>query len=81
MPVTPLVRQLSEANITYRQVNCVGLCFQNFVQNYASEHRIKVDEAREKEDVHNYDKDKNCNHLFPLECESTHKKFSSLGLF
>jgi len=32
LPDTPLVRQLSETNITYRQVNCFELCFQNFVQ-------------------------------------------------
>jgi len=70
LPDTPLVRQLSEANITYRQLNCFELCFQNFVQNYALENRISEDVARLKEEIKNYDEDKNCNHLCPLECET-----------
>ncbi len=40
LPDTPLVRKLSEANITYRQANCFELCFQNFVENYALEQKI-----------------------------------------
>jgi len=76
LPDTPLVRQLSAANITYRQVNCFELCFQNFLQKYASEHKIGEDEARMKIEVRNYDKVKKCNHLCPLECESTQYKIS-----
>jgi len=76
LPDTPLVRQLSAANITYRQVNCFELCFQNFIQKYAREHKIDEDEARLKKEVKNYDKVKNCNHLCPLECESTQYKIS-----
>jgi hypothetical protein len=76
LPDSPLVRKLSEANITYRQVNCVDLCFQNFVQNYALEHRISEDEARRTKDVQNYDKDNYCNHLCPLECKSTEYRIS-----
>ncbi len=40
LPDTPLVRQLTETNVTYRQVNCFELCFQDYVQNYAIEHKI-----------------------------------------
>jgi len=76
LPDTPLVRQLSAANITYRQVNCFELCFQNFVQNYAREHKIGEAEAILKDEVKNYDKVKNCNHFCPLECESTQYKIS-----
>jgi len=74
LPDTPLVRQLSAANITYRQVNCFELCFENFVQKYALEHKIGEDEARLKAEVKNYETEKKCNHLCPLECESTQYK-------
>jgi len=74
LPDISLVRQLSAANITYRKVNCVEICFLNFVQNYALKHNIGEDEAIGKEEVQNYDKDKNCNHLCPLECESSQYK-------
>jgi len=76
LPDTPLVRQLSADNITYRQVNCLELCFQNFLQKYALEHEISEDKAILKEEVKNYDKVKNCNNLCPLECESTQYKIS-----
>jgi len=76
LPDTPLVRKLSAANITYRQVNCVEICFQNFVQNYASEHKISEDEARGKEAVKTYDKDNKCKDFCPLECESTEYRIS-----
>ncbi len=75
LPETPLVRQLSEANITYRQVNCLELCVQNFVQHYAREQGISEVEARGKK-LKNYDKDQDCNHLCPLECESTQYRIS-----
>jgi len=75
-PDTLLVRHLSEANITYRQVNCFELCFQKFVQKYAFEHKIGEDEAKQKEEVQNIDTEKNCNYLCPLECESTQYKIS-----
>ncbi len=39
-------------------------------------HKISEDEARKKEEVHNYDRVKNCNKLCPLECESTQYKIS-----
>jgi len=72
LPDTPLVRQLSETKITYRQVNCFELCFQN---------NIGEDEAIRKEEVINYDKDKNCHHLCPLECGTTqYKIFESKSL-
>jgi len=74
LPDTPLVRQLSAANITYRQVNCFEICYQKYVQNYALEHRISENEAREREGVKNYDTEKNCKLLCPLECESTQYK-------
>jgi len=74
LPDTPLVRNLTETNITYRQVNCFEVCFQDFVRNYALEHEIGEDEAREREEVKNYDTEKNCKHLCPLECESTQYK-------
>jgi len=67
---------LSDANIPYRQVNCFELCFENFVQKYAFEHNISEAEAREKDEVQNYDKEKNCNKLCSLECESTQYKVS-----
>jgi len=76
MPDTSLVKQFYEANITYRQINCFELCFQNYVQKYALEHKISEDEARRKEEVQNYDREKNCNDLCPLECESTQYKIS-----
>jgi len=76
LPDTPLVRYLSEANFTYRHVNCVELCFQNFVQNYTLENKITEAEARGKEEVKNYDKNQNCSHLCPLECESTQYRIS-----
>jgi hypothetical protein len=78
LPDTPLVRQLSEDNITYRQVNCFEICFENFVQNYALEHNISEDEAKLKDEVQNYDMEKNCNKFCPLECESTQFKISEL---
>jgi hypothetical protein len=76
LPVTPLVRKLSGDNITYRQVNCFELCFQNFVQKYALDNKMSGDAAREKDEVKNYDKAKNCNNLCPLECESTQYRIS-----
>jgi hypothetical protein len=76
LPDTPLVRQLFEANITYRQVNCFELCYQKYVQNYALENRISEDEARLKDEVKTFDKEKNCNKLCPLECESTQYKIT-----
>ncbi len=76
LPDTPLVRQLSEANITYRQANCFELCFQNFVKNYALEQKISEEEARDKDEVQNFDKENNCNKLCPLECESTQYKIT-----
>jgi len=76
LPDTPLVRQLSVANITYRQVNCFELCFQNFVQNYAREHKIGEAEAILKDEVKNYDTEIKCKNLCPLECESTQYKIS-----
>jgi len=74
IPDTPFVRQISAANITYRQVNWFELCFENNVQKYALEHNISEDEAREKEEVKNYDREKNCKNLCPLECESSQYK-------
>jgi len=74
LPDTPLVGQLSAANITYRQVNCFEICFENFVQHYALEHNISEDEARLTNEVQNFDMEKNCNKLCPLECESTQYK-------
>jgi len=71
-----LVKQLTEANLTYRQVNCFELCFQDYVQNYAIEHKISEAEAIENEEVKNYDKVRNCDHLCPLECESTQYRIS-----
>jgi len=76
LPDSPLVRQLSEANITYRQVNCFEICFENFVQNYALKHQISEDEARFKDEVKNYDMKTNCNLLCPLECVSTQYRIS-----
>jgi len=76
LPDTPLVRKLTEANITYRQVNCFELCFQIFIQNYALEHKMSEAEARLKGEVKNYDREKYCNKLCPLECESTRYKIS-----
>jgi len=76
LPDTPLVRQLSADNITYRQVNCLELCFQKFIQKNSLHHKISEDEARESKEVKNYDKVKNCDHLCPLECESTKYKIS-----
>jgi len=76
LPDTPLVRQLSAANITYRQVNCFEFCFQNFVKKYALEHKISEDEAILIEEVKNYDKVTYCNHLCPLECEITQYKIT-----
>jgi len=76
LPDTALVRQLSEANITYRQVNCFELCLQNYVQKYALECKISEDEARESKEVKNYDTENKCNNLCPLECESTQYKVS-----
>jgi len=81
LPDTPLVRQLSAANITYRQVSCFELCFQNFVKKYALEHEIDEDKAILEEEVKNYDKVKNCNHLCPLECENTQYKISESIFF
>jgi len=74
LPDTPLVRNLSRSNITYRQLNCFELCFQNYIQDYALEHNITEDDARGKEEVKSYDREKNCDHLCPLECESTEYK-------
>jgi len=76
LPDTPFVKQLSKANITYRQVNCFERCFQDFVQKYALEHKISEAEAIRKEEINKYDKYKNCNHLCPLECESTQYRIS-----
>jgi len=76
LPDNPLVRKLSATNITYRQINCFELCFQNFVQKYALENKISEAEAIENEEVKNYDKVKNCDHLCPLECESTQFRIS-----
>jgi hypothetical protein len=76
LPDTPLVRQLSAANITYRQVNCFELCFQNFVQSYAFEQKISEDEAILKTEVKNYDTEIKCKNVCPQECESTQYKIS-----
>jgi hypothetical protein len=76
LPDTTLVRQLSATNITYRQINCFEVCFQDFVRNYALEHELSENEAKEKEIVNNYDRVRNCDHLCPLECESIQYKIS-----
>jgi len=76
LPDTALVRQLSADNITYRQVNCLEICFQNFGQKNALHHEISEDEAKGSKEVKNYDMVKNCDHLCPLECESTQYKIS-----
>jgi hypothetical protein len=76
LPDTPLVKQLYAANITYRQVNCFDLCLHNFIKIYTLKHELSENEARLKEEVKNYDKVKNCNHLCPLECENTQYKIS-----
>ncbi len=39
-------------------------------------YKISEAEAIEKEEVKNYDKVKNCDHLCPLECESTQYRIS-----
>jgi len=78
LPDTRLVKQLSAANITYRQVNCFEICFENFVEKYAFEYDISEDEARLKDEVKNYDMEKNCNHECPLECETTQYKVAEL---
>jgi len=67
LPDTPLVRQLSEANITYRQVNCLEFCF----QKYTLEQVINEAEEIKVKKFNNYDKDQDCNHLWPLECDHT----------
>jgi len=69
LPDTSLVRNLSEANITYRQLNCFELCLRTYVQNYALEHEVS-------EVVKRKDERENCNRLCPLECESTQYKVS-----
>jgi len=68
---------LSVANITYRQVNYFELCFENYVLKYALKHtsaffsilllflQVSKDE-----------REKDCNKLCPLECESTQYKIS-----
>ena len=71
LPDSHLVRQLSEANYTYRQVNCFELCFEDYVKKYALKNEISENEARSKVEVRNYDKEKNCKNVCPLECEST----------
>jgi len=76
LPDAPLVRQLSAANITYRQVNCFEICFENYVKKYALDHEISEADARLKDEVKNYDREKNCNKLCPLECESTQFRIS-----
>jgi len=76
LPDTYYVRKLSGDNITYRQVNCLELCFQNFVHMYALDNKMSEDEAREKDEVKNYDEVKNCNNLCPLECENTQYRIS-----
>jgi len=76
LPDNHLVRQLSSANITYRQVNCFELCLQNFIKMFALEHGISKVEARLKTEVNNFNKEKNCKHSCPLECDSTHYKMS-----
>jgi len=81
LPDTPLVRQLNAANITYRQVNCFELCFQDHVRKYSLENGISEDEARLKYQVENYDRETNCNLLCPLECESTQYKMSQSMLY
>jgi len=48
---------------------------------YALEHKIDEYKAILKEEVKNYDKVKNCNHLCPLECESTQYKISESIFF
>jgi len=40
------------------------------------EHEIGEDKAKEREEVKNYDTEKNCKHLCPLEFESTQYKIS-----
>jgi len=81
LPDTRLVRRLTKVNITYRQVNCFELCFQDYVRKSALENRISEDEARKKEEVQNYDRETNCNDLCPLECESTQYKISESMLY
>ncbi len=76
LPDTLLVMQLSAANVTYRQINCFELCLQNFVHKYAFDHKIGEYEALGHEEVQNFDTEKNCNHLCPLECESSQYKIS-----
>jgi hypothetical protein len=76
LPDSPLVRQLSAANITYRQVNCFELCFEKFVQKYAFENRLSEDEARTKDEARNFEREKNCDDLCPTECESTQYKIT-----
>ncbi len=80
-PDSHLVRQLSEANVTYRQVNCFENCYQNFVKNYALKREISENEAELDQEVQNYDTGLYCNEFCPLECESiqykiTEKKFN-----
>jgi len=76
LPDTPLVRRMSEATITYRQVNFFEIFFQDFVEKYALKHEISAEESRGKEEVQNYNTEKNCNNFCPLECESSEYKIS-----
>jgi hypothetical protein len=81
LPDTPLVKWLSEANITYRQVNCYEICFQDFVQKYALKYDISEEESRGKEEVQNFNTETNCNNLCPLECKSSQYKISESKIY
>jgi len=60
------IRQLSELNITYRQVNCFELCKQAKLKEYALEKNVI-----EKVAWLEFDYMENCDDLCPLECTST----------
>ena len=52
-------------------MNCFELCFEDFVKNYALKHQISEEEARLREEVYNYDTEKNYKQVCSLECETT----------
>jgi len=81
LPDTNYVRQLAEANITYRQINCFELCYQDYLKNYAIENNITEDQAATRKEVRVFDTEKNCKKFCPLECKNTDYKITGTKFY
>jgi hypothetical protein len=55
-------KQIIEKNVTYRQVNCNQLCFEQYKNNSKTDDKTWID---------SFDYKENCSKMCPLECNAT----------